>query len=226
MTRRVAPFLRSDAEVVELGQGVDCQGFVPCPRDYEPRRLRVVQVARCTHGKGLTAANSAVGLATEAVASYRVIGWESERKRILAQSVPNLTLIGGGPRQRVVEELDRADVMVLPTLGDSMPRAVLEAMACGLPVITTYESGYDHLIRHGENGFLVPAHDPEAIAVLLKTLADDGELRARVGRAARATAEENTWEHLEERFRRAFRERLLPMITSKAVADADEPPPA
>jgi glycosyltransferase involved in cell wall biosynthesis len=226
MSRTVTPFLKPGAEVVEVGQGVDTRFFAPIGRESGDRPLRVVTVSRIAHGKGLSAANEIPPLAGKSISEFRVVGWDAARAPLLARSLPNLELLGGGPREKVLATLARADVMVLPTLGDSMPRAVLEAMACGLPVITTFESGYDHLIRHGENGFLVSAHDPEAIAALLKTLADDGELRARVGRAARATAEDNTWEHLEERFRRAFRERLLPLLTSKTLAGADEQPPA
>jgi glycosyltransferase involved in cell wall biosynthesis len=79
-------------------------------------------------------------------------------------------------------------------MAEGMARAVLEAMASGLPVITTAEAGYGGVIRDGENGFLVPARDPHAIADVLKRLAADPVLRADVGRAARASAEDLSWE--------------------------------
>ena len=94
-----------------------------------------------------------------------------------------------------------------------MPRAVLEAMACGLPVITTESSSYGHVIQHGENGFIVPEEDPGAIAAIIARLAEDGGLRERVGRAARATAEAHTWDAFEARFARALHGQLLPSLS-------------
>jgi glycosyltransferase involved in cell wall biosynthesis len=73
-------------------------------------------------------------------------------------------------------------------------------MAAGLPVITTAAAGYEGIIRHRENGFLVPEADPEAIASVLIELADVPALAASVGQAGRRTAEEFTW----DRHGRAF----------------------
>lgn len=201
----VRAMVKPGTPILEIGQGVDPGTFVPpAIRDLSARRLRAIQVSRIAHGKGLTAANRAAGLARDSLERFRVLGWEAERAPLLARSCANLDLAGGTSHAHVVSELQAADVLVLPTLGDSMPRAVLEGMACGLPVITTHASGYDHLIRSGDNGFLVAPGDAEAIAALLARLAADGALRERIGRAARATAEANTWDALEERFRRAL----------------------
>lgn len=156
-------------------------------------------------GKGLTAANRAAGLARDSLERFRVLGWEAERAPLLARSCANLDLAGGTSHAHVVSELQAADVLVLPTLGDSMPRAVLEGMACGLPVITTHASGYDHLIRSEDNGFLVAPGDAEAIAALLARLAADGALREESA-AQRATAE--AWKTLGRARRNGFRRAL------------------
>ncbi len=78
-----------------------------------------------------------------------------------------------------------ADAFVLPTLYDPMPNAALEAMACGLPVVTTTKSGAaEHLLLH-DAGFVCPAGEAGALAAHMRTLADP-DLRARMGARARA----------------------------------------
>jgi glycosyltransferase involved in cell wall biosynthesis len=62
----------------------------------------------------------------------------------------------------------------------------MEGMACGLPAVATRISGIPELVEDGENGFLVPPRDPEALADALARLASNPELRRRMGRAARA----------------------------------------
>ena len=67
---------------------------------------------------------------------------------------------------------------------------VLEAQACGLPVIATGNSGLEEIVVNGATGFLVDAADHETIAALLVQLHDDAELRDRLGAAAREHARE------------------------------------
>jgi len=214
---RMAEFARRAAKpgtpIVSIGQGVDTNVFVPGPqREFGARPLRVIQLSRIVHGKGLLVADEAAALAGAAVESWTVPGWESELSPVLTRSVPHLRLPGALARAAIVRALQGADVFVLPTLGDSMPRAVLEGMAAGLPVITTDRSGYDDVIRDGENGFIVPVLDAEAIAHHLVRLSGDGDLRSRMGLAARATAERFTWEAMGERFRAGLHESLLPSL--------------
>ncbi len=86
-----------------------------------------------------------------------------------------------------------ADAFVLPTKWDPFSNATAEALACGLPVITTAANGVSELLTHGREGFVDP--DPRDIGALGRTLARmlDAD-RARMGQAARALAETLTWE--------------------------------
>jgi glycosyltransferase involved in cell wall biosynthesis len=68
------------------------------------------------------------------------------------------------PHPQLAARLRSADVFVLPSLEDGFARTVAEALACGLPVITTPNTGASDLIRPGENGEVVPIRDPQAIA--------------------------------------------------------------
>ncbi|MET0626295.1 MAG: glycosyltransferase family 4 protein [Pyrinomonadaceae bacterium] len=83
-----------------------------------------------------------------------------------------------------------ADLFVLPSLFEGTPLTLVEAMASGLPVVTTATCGMRDVVRDGENGLLVPTRSPSAIASAVERLVGDESLRARLGSHARAEAAE------------------------------------
>ena len=86
-----------------------------------------------------------------------------------------------------------ADVVALPSLFDAFPLVVLEAMACGRPVIVSENSGAADFVRDGVDGFVVPIRDATAIAERIEFLRERPELRERMGLAARSRASEYPW---------------------------------
>jgi len=92
-----------------------------------------------------------------------------------------------GPQADVRPFYGAADVMALPTLYDPFPNAALEAMACGLPLVTTTSCGAAELVREGENGAVCAPHDPAALAACLAPLLTGPTAQQRA--AARAAAE-------------------------------------
>jgi glycosyltransferase involved in cell wall biosynthesis len=91
--------------------------------------------------------------------------------------------------------MQQADVLVLPTLFEGHAMVVLEAMMCGLPVITTINSGTAHLIKNGQEGFIIPIRSIEALAEKLDWMADHRADVLAMGQAARLRAESCTWEN-------------------------------
>lgn len=101
--------------------------------------------------------------------------------------------------QHVLSKIYRqADVFVFPTLVEGMGLVVLEAMASGLPVITT-SNGPGDIVRDGVDGFIVPIRDPDAIVEKLECLRSDPNRRAQMGRNARQRALGYTWREYGER---------------------------
>lgn len=86
--------------------------------------------------------------------------------------------------------LRQAHVYVLPTYREGLPVSVLEAMAAGLPVVSTPVAGIPDAIEDGENGLLVPPGDALALAAAIGKLLGDGELRGTMGERNRAKARE------------------------------------
>lgn len=114
--------------------------------------------------------------------------------------LPRFTIVGDGPLEgevgrrapglrrpfagRVEPYLRALDVFVLPSYWEGLPLAVLEAMMLGIAPIATAVGGTPECIREGETGWLVPAHDPVALADRIAEVAADPALVARVGQAA------------------------------------------
>lgn len=99
------------------------------------------------------------------------------------------------------EAFAKADVFVHPTLNDSFPLVVLEAMGTGLPVVTTDEGAVPEMVRDGVDGLICPKGDPKALADALERLLSDAALRTRMGDSGKARYRESyTLEQFERRF--------------------------
>jgi glycosyltransferase involved in cell wall biosynthesis len=94
-----------------------------------------------------------------------------------------------GFRADVAELLHAADFMVLPSLSEGLPLSVLEAMIHGAPVVASRVGGIPEVVTDGVSGMLVPPGDDRALAAAIATLHASPELRHRLARAARRTAE-------------------------------------
>ncbi|MBI1245842.1 MAG: glycosyltransferase [Alphaproteobacteria bacterium] len=101
------------------------------------------------------------------------------------------------PFHEVHRLFQTADVFAYPSLHEGSAFASYEALASGLPVVCTPNTG--SVVRDGTEGFLVPPRDVDALVERLRVLARDPDLRARMAKAARARAEEFTWMHYGNR---------------------------
>jgi glycosyltransferase involved in cell wall biosynthesis len=149
--------------------------------------------------------------------------------RLAAPRLPDVTLqiVGTGARTHVVEQLvrdvpeqtewtpavpndempdvlDAATVLVLPSRSEGLGRIVVEALCRGRPVVATRVGGITDLVRDGENGLLVPARDPAALAAALVGVLSDRALADRLAAAARPSAD--AWLATPEEYARRTRE--------------------
>jgi glycosyltransferase involved in cell wall biosynthesis len=105
-------------------------------------------------------------------------------------------LRGSVDQRQVAALLGRSSIFVLPAVvaadgdRDGIPNAILEAMAMGLPVVSTPTSGIPEVVREGQTGVLVPAGDAEALADAIGRLLSDPETRSRLGQAGRELVRE------------------------------------
>jgi len=153
--------------------GVDIQKFDFKDRPFS-KQIQIVSVARATEKKGLEYAIKAMSYLDDTF-HLSLIGGGALEDKLIQMSKElgvshRITFHGPKTPQFVKETLDDSDIFLLPSVIDSMgdmegvPVALMEAMASGLLVLSTFHSGIPELIDDGINGFLVPEKDPESIA--------------------------------------------------------------
>jgi glycosyltransferase involved in cell wall biosynthesis len=99
--------------------------------------------------------------------------------------------VGQVPRDRIRDEFAQADIFAFPTLSEGFGLAHVEAMACGIPVVTTPHCG--SAVREGIDGFIVPIRDATALADRIERILRDRDLRDRMGKQAREQARNYSW---------------------------------
>ncbi len=103
------------------------------------------------------------------------------------------------PKVELLKYYNDSSVFVLPSLADSFALAVLEAMACGVPVIVTENTGSKEVLTEGVEGFIVPIRDVDALKEKILFLYENRDVCRQMGDAASQTAKKRTWGELEQR---------------------------
>jgi len=208
--------LRHDRVSLIRGSGVDTRRFAPAPEPEGPPVA--VLVARMLRDKG-------VG---EFVAAARILKQRGVPVRMLLAGPTDpdnpAALDEAGLLQWTAEGIvewlgpvadmpslwARSHLAVLPSYREGLPKALLEAAACGRPMVATDVPGCREIVHHEETGLLVPAKDAAALAEAIARLAGDAELRRRLGARARAVAEAEFSEEIVVRGTLALYRELLP----------------
>ncbi|WYL96440.1 MAG: colanic acid biosynthesis glycosyltransferase WcaL [Gloeotrichia echinulata IR180] len=191
-------------KIVVHGSGLDCQKFTFKPR-YFPidGKIQIATTGRLVEKKGIEYAIRAVAKIVEIYPNieYQIIG-DGELKEQLEQLITELNighivkLLGWKQQKEIVEILDKCHIFVAPSVTgkdgnqDAPVNTLKEAMAMGLPVISTRHGGIPELVEDGVSGFLVPERDTEAIATKLSYLITHPELWEKMGKAGRARVED------------------------------------
>ncbi len=204
-TRRAVEQAAPRARVVEHHPGIDLRRWAPAPR--RPReRPRVLFVGGRFAEKGGEDLLAALGDA---------LGRDVELDLVTPADVaerPGVRVHRLGPGDPQLLDLQQqADVFCLPTHGDAVPWAVLEAMACGTPVVASPVGGIPDLLGGGEAGVLAPFGDSRALGEALRALLADAPRREALAAAAR--------QRCEERYDPAQQGRLLLELFAELTAE-------
>jgi glycosyltransferase involved in cell wall biosynthesis len=186
----------SEERIAQIPNGVDIHKFV----QHTPRKGRerpvITFVGRLDRYKG-------VNFLLEAF--QRVLTQNSKTRLLIVGAGPDETLLKEkavelniqenvlflGKREDILSLLSNSDIFVLPTLSEGMSNVLLEAMSCGLPVVTTSVGGNCDLISNRHNGILVPPKDSDALSEALIEILQNAELSQQLGNEARRTVQEN-----------------------------------
>lgn len=176
------------------GAGVDMGRFCPSP---EPEGLPLVVLAsRLLWDKGVGEfVEAACLLRSQGVQARFVLVGEPDQANPAA--VPPAQLAAWrdegvvecwGRREDMPEVFAGADVVCLPSYREGLPKVLVEAAACGRPIVTTDTPGCREIVRDGENGLLVPVKSVELLAAALRRLIENPDLRLEMGQRGREMA--------------------------------------
>lgn len=177
--------------------GVDTAAFAY--RDPAPvsGRTKIMALGRLSPEKGFAVLIEAVGLLRDRGVDMelRIVGdgptrGDLERQIAGAGLGDRVTLTGELPPAEVSRELAASDLFCMASFSEGLPISIMEAMAVGVPVVSTWIAGIPELARQGETALTVPPADAQALADAIARLTGDEALRLRLARAGRALIEE------------------------------------
>ena len=223
---------RPGEAVATIYHGVDCVAFNPDARQGRRKQARqkfgyreedfiVLLIGNDWEKKGLFCLIASLAKISDLRISALIAGKDSpERYADQARRLGighRLRFAGVSPD--VLQFYAAADVCAAPSVYDPFGLPVLEAMACGMPVIASKAMGASELVADGENGLILEdPQDAAALSRLIRRLYDEGELRHRLGTAAAAAARHFTWEANAAAVAQQFERVLKPSGRSEEVA--------
>jgi colanic acid/amylovoran biosynthesis glycosyltransferase len=182
--------------------GIDTSRFIFAPRRPRPGQpTRLISVARLVEKKGIEVALRAIAsLLPNQRISYTVVGDGPLRKQLTELTAElglnaEVRFTGALPQQEVVKLLTESDILLAPSITaedgneEGIPVAIMEAMAMGMPVVSTRHSGIPELVEDGVCGLLAPERDVRALADRLTLLLTKPAIWEQMGTAGRAKVE-------------------------------------
>jgi len=180
--------------------GLDLREFHPKPMGTNANPL-VLSIGQLKEQKGFRYLIDAIGLLVDRDLAFEceIVGEGPLRAELEARLdelriADRVRLVGALSHDAAIEKYADAALFVLPSVTahdgdrDGIPNVILEAMAMGLPVVSTRQSGIPEAVQDGRTGLLVPPRDAPALADALAALLLDGDLRTRLGAAGRERA--------------------------------------
>ena len=197
----VSTFGLRGSKVARIYNGIDLERYTP---SVTPRAsTRLLAVGRLVPKKGFADLIAACRILRDREVEFecRVVGdgplRDELRGRVVAARLEGrVRLLGAQPVERVAAEMRRATVLVAPCVEvgdgdrDGLPTVLPEAMALGLPCVSTDVTGIPEIVRDGDTGIIVPQYRPEALAEACRRLLEEEPLRARLTATGRRLVEE------------------------------------
>jgi len=135
-----------------------------------------------------------------------LLGHVTPKVRKLIPNLPGLRVLGRRPRTELIEVLRSCDVFVLPSYFEGFGLVLLEALACGLPVITTTATAGPDIIARGNDGWVIEPGNLKALTEAMEFCVANRDRIAQMGVNARQTAERFSWDAYGDRWSEILRE--------------------
>lgn len=215
---------KNEVEVIYNGCVMETFAFDPEIRKHFRERLElsrdevaIIYVGSLIPSKGLYELLQALQLSIQKGRKIRLIlvgeGREKKRLERFATSLGIMNIIsflGQVPHLGVAKWLNAADILVLPSYNEGLPNVVLEAMACGLPVIATEVGGIPEAVEDGLSGILIPPREVIALSDAVERLIVNPELRRQMGFRGKEIVESKfLWDDTATKFNELYRSLLV-----------------
>ncbi len=197
----IMPQLNKDIEIIT--NGVDIYEFRPGNAKENNKTLEIVSTGRLATIKGYNYLLEAIK-GMEGI-RLTLVGDGPEKENLVAIAMKcklNVDFMDKQPHKKIPSILAQKDLFILPSLNEGMSNSILEAMASGLPIITTNVGGSEELIK--DNGFIVQPRDSDAIRSIILRLKDDRNLLKKMGKTSRKLAENLSWQEVAQSYRRLY----------------------
>jgi glycosyltransferase involved in cell wall biosynthesis len=211
VSRFTAELVRSDTglqqEIRVIYNGIDENRFVPATSGPDRTRgINVLFSGNLTRKKG---ADLLPEIATMLNPGISILYTSGLRSNSQLPAHPALRCVGQVPHEEMPKLYNNCDILLFPTVREGFGLAAAEAMACGLPVVTSNCSSLPELVEHEKGGYLCPPGDAAALADCINTLADSASLRREMGDYNRVRVEQDfTLARMVSEYRALFSEIL------------------
>jgi glycosyltransferase involved in cell wall biosynthesis len=194
-----------DTEIHVIPNGIDLGEYngVTINSDRKPGIKNILFVGRLHPVKGVQYLITAMKIVQDKIPGARLIlvGDGEDRERLESLSMQlgikeYVQFAGEVPHENVQVFMQQADIFVLPSLYEGLPNVILEAMACGLPIVATRTGGIPDIIMDNTNGFLVEIKDTETIAIKIILLLQDTALWKRISDNNKLLVKKYTWNNV------------------------------
>ncbi len=174
-----------EKKLLLLPSGVNLDDFKPAPKEDDT--FRIIYCGYICVKKGVHHLLDALERLNIPKSELWLIGKvEEDFRPILGKTKVVYKHFGYVPHLELSRYYGQGSVFVLPSIEEGLAKVTMEAMACGLPVIATPNTGAEDVMRDGVDGFIVPMRDPAALSEKILRLYEDPELRANMGRNGQA----------------------------------------
>ncbi len=206
--RELALRAKPDQKVDIIYNGIDIDDFKPNQNlKSQDKFIITLGASRITARKGIKylimAISKLVQLHPEILLKIMGEGDDKKNLSVLVDGLKlnqNVQFLGRIPREKTTAYYQEANLFVLPSLNEGMSNAMLEAMACGLPLIATDTGGTKELLTGGQNGLIVKMEDNEDLAEKIEKLILDKMLCEKMGQESRRRAEKLSWANIAQQY--------------------------
>ena len=210
--KKIAQKIDSRVYIQVIPNGVELDRFGPVVGEDGQDRVKVLFVGRLIAVKNLelliNSAPEILGKSNKKVIFELVgEGVMREKLEVLARDLgvsDRVTFKKWVDYENIHIIYQNADIFILISLTEGMPNVVLEAMACGLPIVGTRIPGNEELIINGENGYLIPVDSKKELINALLTIINDDGLRKKMGIKSRKIADGYGWDVIAKQYEEIY----------------------